>query len=154
MFSFEGSRNEAALESTVSDSGQVQLLDKPDSWSWSLDDDGLFPVHVRQVHLGSCMLLLCSPCTQWSKTLHRKLNIFVWRLSFDRLPTRFNLSLKGPDIPSIVFPICKNVVEPINHVFTFGVLGDKVQVYVIFMALLWCLYRNNVTFDLSLVEEK
>nr|GEW26458.1 RNA-directed DNA polymerase, eukaryota, reverse transcriptase zinc-binding domain protein [Tanacetum cinerariifolium] len=35
----EGSRNEAALGSLVSDLDQVELLDGFDSWRWSLDDD-------------------------------------------------------------------------------------------------------------------
>ncbi|GJT45843.1 RNA-directed DNA polymerase, eukaryota, reverse transcriptase zinc-binding domain protein [Tanacetum coccineum] len=115
----EGSRNEAALGSLVSDLGQVQLLDGPDSWRWSLDDDGIFSVHVTRLHIDSCMLPSCSPCTRWSKILPRKVNIFAWRLSLDRLPTRLNLSLRGLDIPSIIFPMCNDVVEAVDHVF-FG----------------------------------
>nr|GEW79873.1 hypothetical protein [Tanacetum cinerariifolium] len=49
----EGSRNEAALGSLVSDLVQVQLLDGPDSWSWNLDDDGIFSVHVTRLHIDS-----------------------------------------------------------------------------------------------------
>nr|GEX95294.1 hypothetical protein [Tanacetum cinerariifolium] len=51
----EGSRNEAALGSFVSDLGQVQLLDGPDSWRWSLDDDDIFSVHVTCLHIDSCI---------------------------------------------------------------------------------------------------
>ncbi|GKB05355.1 putative RNA-directed DNA polymerase, eukaryota, reverse transcriptase zinc-binding domain protein, partial [Tanacetum coccineum] len=32
----EGSRNEAALDSLLSDLGQVQILDEPDSWQWTV----------------------------------------------------------------------------------------------------------------------
>ncbi|GJV19774.1 hypothetical protein Tco_1368794 [Tanacetum coccineum] len=51
--------------------GQVQLCDRPDSWRWSLDDDGIFLVHVTRVHLDSCMLLSLTPCTRWWKILPR-----------------------------------------------------------------------------------
>nr|GEX23871.1 hypothetical protein [Tanacetum cinerariifolium] len=82
----EGSRNEAALGSLVSDLVQVQLFDGPDS------GDGALMMTV---------------------------NIFAWRLSLDRLLTRLNLSLRGLDIPSIVCPMCNDVVEAVDHVF-FG----------------------------------
>ncbi|GKC97240.1 RNA-directed DNA polymerase, eukaryota, reverse transcriptase zinc-binding domain protein [Tanacetum coccineum] len=86
-----GSRNEVALNILVSDLGQVQLGDRSDSWSWSLDDDGIFSVHVTRAHLDSCMLPSLTPCTRWWKILPRKINVFVWRLTLDRLPTLLNL---------------------------------------------------------------
>ncbi|GJT98876.1 RNA-directed DNA polymerase, eukaryota, reverse transcriptase zinc-binding domain protein [Tanacetum coccineum] len=53
---WNGSRNEDVLEVLVSDFGQVQLLDMPDSWSWNLDDDNVFLVHATRVHFDSCLL--------------------------------------------------------------------------------------------------
>nr|GEX79341.1 hypothetical protein [Tanacetum cinerariifolium] len=50
----------------------VHLCDRLDSWSWSLDDDGIFSVHVTRIHLDSCMLPLLTPCTRWWKILPRK----------------------------------------------------------------------------------
>nr|GFB08105.1 reverse transcriptase domain, reverse transcriptase zinc-binding domain protein [Tanacetum cinerariifolium] len=97
----------------------VQLFDGPDSWRWSLDDDGIFLVHVMRLHIDSCMLPSCSPCSRWSKILPRKVNIFAWCLSLERLPMRLNLSLRGLDIPSIVCSMCNDVVEAFDHVF-FG----------------------------------
>ncbi|GJR74301.1 putative RNA-directed DNA polymerase [Tanacetum coccineum] len=99
--------------------GQVQLGDRLDSWSWSLDDDGIFSVHVTRAHLDSCMLPSLTPCTRWWKILPRKVNVFVWRLTLDRLLTRLNLSLRGLEIPSILCPMCYNGVESVDHVF-FG----------------------------------
>ncbi|GJX24024.1 RNA-directed DNA polymerase, eukaryota, reverse transcriptase zinc-binding domain protein [Tanacetum coccineum] len=115
----EGSRNEAALDSLLSDLGQVQILDEPDSWRWTLDGDGIFSIHATHVPIGSCMLPSCSSCTRWSNILPRKVNIFVGRLSLDRLSTRLNLSLRGLDILSIVCSMCNDVVEVVDHVF-FG----------------------------------
>ncbi|GKC28377.1 RNA-directed DNA polymerase, eukaryota, reverse transcriptase zinc-binding domain protein, partial [Tanacetum coccineum] len=133
-----GSRNEATLEDLVLELGQVQLLDKLDSWTWILDNDDVFTVHATQVHLDSCFLPSCSSSTRWSKTLPRKVNIFVWRLSLDMLPTRLNLSLRRLDIPSIMCPMCNNAVESVDHVFFGCDLSSNV----------WCLVRRWTNIDM------
>ncbi|GJY23697.1 hypothetical protein Tco_0397355 [Tanacetum coccineum] len=51
-----GSRNEATLEDIVLELCQVQLLDKPDVWTWILNNDDAFTVHATRVHLDSCLL--------------------------------------------------------------------------------------------------
>ncbi|GKB78177.1 RNA-directed DNA polymerase, eukaryota, reverse transcriptase zinc-binding domain protein, partial [Tanacetum coccineum] len=93
------------------------------AWSWkrqvSLDDDGIFSVHVTRAHLDSCMLPSLTPCTRWWKILPRKVNVFVWCMTLDRLPTWLNLSLRGLEIPSILCPMCYNGAESVDHVF-FG----------------------------------
>ncbi|GJY34547.1 hypothetical protein Tco_0419016 [Tanacetum coccineum] len=67
-----GSRNEAPLALLVSELGQVQFSDSPDSWRWSLEVAGTFTVHVTRTHIDACMLPSFSPCTTWSKVLPRK----------------------------------------------------------------------------------
>ncbi|GJR12387.1 RNA-directed DNA polymerase, eukaryota, reverse transcriptase zinc-binding domain protein [Tanacetum coccineum] len=168
----EGSRNEVALDSLLSDLGQVQILDELDSWQWThpivtiplLPDFGGVTDGTRAKNPSSL-----------SGPLMETVNIFVWRLSLDRLPTWLNLSLRGLDIPSVVCPMCNDVVEAVDHVFFgcdlssdvwrlvrrwtnidmpsfsswFGCLqwfedwrasrDVKDRVYVIFVALLWCL---------------
>ncbi|GKD90485.1 RNA-directed DNA polymerase, eukaryota, reverse transcriptase zinc-binding domain protein, partial [Tanacetum coccineum] len=117
---------------------QVQLIDKPDSWTWILNNDVVFTVHATRVHLDSSLLPSCSPCTRWPKSLPRKVNIFVWRLALDRLPTRLNLSLRGLDIPSIKCPMCNNEVESVDHVFFGCDLSSNV----------WCLVRRWTNIDM------
>ncbi|GJZ36598.1 RNA-directed DNA polymerase, eukaryota, partial [Tanacetum coccineum] len=51
------------------------------------------------------------------KSIPRKVNVFMWRLSLDRLPHRLNLSSRGMDIPAISCPSCNANVESANHVF-------------------------------------
>ncbi|GJQ91568.1 putative RNA-directed DNA polymerase, eukaryota, reverse transcriptase zinc-binding domain protein [Tanacetum coccineum] len=46
------------------------------------------------------------PSTSWDKIIPRKVNIFIWRLSLDRLPHRLNISLCGMDIPAISCSFC------------------------------------------------
>ncbi|GKA15468.1 RNA-directed DNA polymerase, eukaryota, reverse transcriptase zinc-binding domain protein [Tanacetum coccineum] len=57
------------------------------------------------------------PSTSWDKIIPRKVNIFMWRLSLDRLPHRLNLSLRGMDIPAISCSSCNANVESANHIF-------------------------------------
>ncbi|GJW39566.1 hypothetical protein Tco_0065411 [Tanacetum coccineum] len=40
--------------------------------------------------------------TTWDKSIPQKVNVFMWRLSLDRLPHRLNLSSRGMDISGIV----------------------------------------------------
>ncbi|GJQ99216.1 RNA-directed DNA polymerase, eukaryota, reverse transcriptase zinc-binding domain protein [Tanacetum coccineum] len=112
-----GSRNEAALALLVSELGHVIFSDRPDSWRWNMENDGIFTVHETRSHIDACMLPSISPCTAWLKVLPRKVNVFIWRFILDRLPTRLNLSLRGIEIPSIECPICNSGMESIDHIF-------------------------------------
>ncbi|GJW13142.1 RNA-directed DNA polymerase, eukaryota, reverse transcriptase zinc-binding domain protein [Tanacetum coccineum] len=55
--------------------------------------------------------------TGWSKVLPIKLNIFMWRMLLDKLPTRSNLSIRGLDIPCSLCPNCGTGVETRDHFF-------------------------------------
>ncbi|GKD81960.1 RNA-directed DNA polymerase, eukaryota, partial [Tanacetum coccineum] len=63
------------------------------------------------------ILLTLAHATTWDISLSRKVNVFMWRLSLDRLPHRLNLSSRGMDIPAISCPSCNANVESANHVF-------------------------------------
>ncbi|GJQ93572.1 RNA-directed DNA polymerase, eukaryota [Tanacetum coccineum] len=53
--------------------------------------------------------------TRWVKVVPIKINIFAWKVSLDKLPSRFNLSLHGIDIPSIMCPICNLAGESSSY---------------------------------------
>ncbi|GJY79979.1 RNA-directed DNA polymerase, eukaryota, reverse transcriptase zinc-binding domain protein [Tanacetum coccineum] len=61
--------------------------------------------------------LLSLPSTTWDKIIPHKVNIFMWRLSFDRLPHMLNLFLRGMDIQAISCSSCNANVESANHIF-------------------------------------
>ncbi|GJS09365.1 zinc knuckle CX2CX4HX4C containing protein [Tanacetum coccineum] len=46
-----------------------------------------------------------------------KVNIMAWRVLLDNLPTRFNLSSRGLEIPSLSCPLCNVSVESTSHIF-------------------------------------
>ncbi|XP_071708581.1 uncharacterized protein [Rutidosis leptorrhynchoides] len=56
---------------------------------------------------------------KWCKHISRKVNIFIWRLAWDRLPTRLNFSKRGMEIEDIGCPICDGRIELVDHLF-FG----------------------------------
>lgn len=46
-----------------------------------------------------------------------KVNIHTWRFSLDRLPTLYNLDIRGIDLDSTTCPISDNGIEIANHIF-------------------------------------
>ncbi|XP_071740688.1 uncharacterized protein [Rutidosis leptorrhynchoides] len=63
--------------------------------------------------------LMVGVLTSWCKLIPRKLNVFMWRMKRNRLPTRINLSSRGLDIQDIRCVLCDWQVETIDHVL-FG----------------------------------
>lgn len=47
----------------------------------------------------------------------RKVNILVWRVLMDRIPTMFNLSSSRIDVSLILCPICELHVKQLHHLF-------------------------------------
>nr|KAJ0219356.1 hypothetical protein LSAT_V11C300123990 [Lactuca sativa] len=56
--------------------------------------------------------------TRWNGFVPRKVNILVWRIRLNRLPTKSNLDHRGIDIPSTLCPIYNLEVEQLDHLFT------------------------------------
>ncbi|GKD19833.1 RNA-directed DNA polymerase, eukaryota, partial [Tanacetum coccineum] len=107
----------AYLRELLVEISHVDLNSEDDTCIWSMVDDGVFSVrsicHVINFKLLPSML----SATTWEKTLPRKVNIFLWRMSLDRLPHRLNLSARGIDIPTISCPSCNGNVEYVDHIF-------------------------------------
>ncbi|GKE15408.1 RNA-directed DNA polymerase, eukaryota, reverse transcriptase zinc-binding domain protein, partial [Tanacetum coccineum] len=55
--------------------------------------------------------------TRWTRSIPIKVNIFIWRLTLNKLPLRVNLDRRGSDVGSILYPICQLDSETINHIF-------------------------------------
>ncbi|GJY16127.1 leucine-rich repeat-containing protein [Tanacetum coccineum] len=46
-----------------------------------------------------------------------KVNVHAWKVRINGLPTRWNISRRGIDIPSILCPLCETGVESSKHLF-------------------------------------
>ncbi|XP_071693186.1 uncharacterized protein [Rutidosis leptorrhynchoides] len=77
-------------------------------------------VYLRLLVLGDVLIiircLVVQRRTRWCKTLPRKVNVFIWRVAFNRLPTRINISSRGMDIERIGCVLCLYQVESSSHI--------------------------------------
>ncbi|GJY21255.1 RNA-directed DNA polymerase, eukaryota [Tanacetum coccineum] len=90
-----------------------------DHWAWTLDAHGVFSVKSARQAIDKQTLDNSSTSIRWSKILPIKLNIFLWSMFLDKLPTKSNLSARGVAIPCTLFTNRGSVVETRNHLF-FG----------------------------------
>ncbi|XP_071728934.1 uncharacterized protein [Rutidosis leptorrhynchoides] len=76
--------------------------------------------------------------TRWSKFKPLKINIFIWRLIIDRLPSRINLAFKG-SISTLLFALFVVLVETqgITRLFYDALLTHIWRRIRIWMAIPW-----------------
>ncbi|KAJ9536162.1 hypothetical protein OSB04_un000663 [Centaurea solstitialis] len=87
------------------------------SWKWVLEADGGFLVKSLRKCIDDRTLEEAEKTTMWSKVVPGKINLFIWRLRIDRLPTRVNLAKRGIEIQSTACPLCNRSDEHLEHVF-------------------------------------
>jgi hypothetical protein len=89
-----------------------------DTWVWNLEEGGdIFIVKNVRFFIDSCLLPTGFRATIWNRNIPKKVNIHVWRLLQDRLPTRDRLSRLGMDVPSSLCPCCDSSLEDSHHLF-------------------------------------
>ncbi|XP_071688775.1 uncharacterized protein [Rutidosis leptorrhynchoides] len=89
-----------------------------DKISWNLDADGIFStkslasqIDGKKLQVGNNVIE-----TVRNKLIPQKVSIFVWRAKLQRLPVRFELDKRGIDINTLLYPICGDEVEKVDHV--------------------------------------
>lgn len=95
----------------------VVLSDNNDSWNLSLDITKGFNVASVRSLIDSCILEVSPIATRWNRSIPIKVNIFLWRLLLNKLPSRVNLDRRGIGVHSLLCPICQDDVETVNHIF-------------------------------------
>ncbi|XP_071689333.1 uncharacterized protein [Rutidosis leptorrhynchoides] len=84
---------------------------------WTLSEEVKYSVADTRAHIDAVSLPESDPQTVWFKGIPRKVNILIWRLARDRLPTRQNLSRRCVEIDQIRCVMCNNSgIESISHV--------------------------------------
>ncbi|GJX65067.1 putative reverse transcriptase domain-containing protein [Tanacetum coccineum] len=91
------------------------LSNSNDRWVWSLDSSSEFSVKTAHSYIDEFFLPTVGAPIRWVKVVPIKINIFAWKVSLEKLPSRLNLSLRGIDIPSIICPICSSAGESCSH---------------------------------------
>ncbi|XP_071727424.1 uncharacterized protein [Rutidosis leptorrhynchoides] len=112
---FLASRTASQFNDMLSDLGNVVLTVSMDSWMWSIAIDGVFQVGCTRQFIDSQFFHGGLVGTSWVKSLPRKVNIFIWRVTLDRLPTRLNFAARGMEINDIGCLWCTYRVESLSH---------------------------------------
>ncbi|XP_071696043.1 uncharacterized protein [Rutidosis leptorrhynchoides] len=89
---FTGSRTSNLVNAMINEIDHIQLTNSDDDWLWEASIDGTF------------------------KMVTQKINVFIWRVVLNRLPTRLNLSARCIEIQRIGCVLCDWCVESLNHV--------------------------------------
>ncbi|GJR71510.1 RNA-directed DNA polymerase, eukaryota [Tanacetum coccineum] len=106
-----GSRSEYQFHRGLKQKGILWLI----IWIWDLNGDGEFCVKDVRNLLDVTFLPKADSPTRWIKTIPIKVNIFAWKVSLDRLPTRSNLARRGVLVPSSSCLICNVSDEDLAH---------------------------------------
>ncbi|KAL4591888.1 hypothetical protein LXL04_004862 [Taraxacum kok-saghyz] len=88
-----------------------------DTWVWDISSDGHFSVAETRRWIDDLVLPVGQLKNRWCALVPRKVNIFIWRLLLDQLPTRQRLSGQGFEIESIMCPLCGQAPEHLLHLF-------------------------------------
>nr|GEZ56084.1 putative RNA-directed DNA polymerase, eukaryota, reverse transcriptase zinc-binding domain protein [Tanacetum cinerariifolium] len=104
------------------------VLGNVDSSRWFLASEGVFSVkHIREL-IDEKILQAVTYVeeTSWCKFVPRKVNVFIWRIKYGRIPVRSILDHIGIDLDFRLCPCCENAVETIDHIRVRCSLGSAV----------------------------
>ncbi|GJR95651.1 RNA-directed DNA polymerase, eukaryota, reverse transcriptase zinc-binding domain protein [Tanacetum coccineum] len=146
-----------ALQDILKD---VVLSDQHDTWIWSLDGaDGFFVASIRQL-VDSHILVVDQLATRWNRCVPIKINVFMWRLLLNKLPSRVNLDRRGIDDLwdllakwwELDIPVCANISEWYSWLDSLHA-SSKVRLFLegVGGTLLWSIwsFRNRLVFSSS-----
>ncbi|GJZ86688.1 RNA-directed DNA polymerase, eukaryota, reverse transcriptase zinc-binding domain protein [Tanacetum coccineum] len=123
---FHGGVTASQLDSMISLLVNVTLSEGQDTWQWNLIGSNIFNVKDIRLYIDSISLPEFPTKTRWCRFIPRKINILVWRILRDRIPTRWNLSMKGFEVPSLLCPLCNISPETSSHLFWTCNLANSV----------------------------
>ena len=93
-------------------------MDNVGTWRWGLEKTGIYTVTILRNAIDDVSSQNNSlPKTVWVKAAPNKINIFMWRLFQERLPTCSNLTKRGIIMISEFCPLCNDTFELESRVF-------------------------------------
>nr|XP_043639112.1 uncharacterized protein LOC122610185 [Erigeron canadensis] len=103
-------------------------IDGMDTWTWNLNGKTEFSIaQIRQCLDHYRLPISNTKKTKWNTWVPRKVNVFMWRMRRDCIPTNINLFTKGIDVSTFRCFHCQNGVETINHIFNRCKFADEVR---------------------------
>ncbi|PWA60657.1 RNA-directed DNA polymerase, eukaryota, Reverse transcriptase zinc-binding domain protein [Artemisia annua] len=115
---------------------------------WSLDDSGVFSVKSLSTCVQDKLFSNNDPNPPfiWNSWVPRKVNVCVWHMALNRLPTRSNLIRHGVLIPSTLCLFCGIDEESQQHCFL------SCPIIKIIWRKLWSWWRSPQLYNPSLME--
>nr|GEW29263.1 hypothetical protein [Tanacetum cinerariifolium] len=95
---------------------RVYALEGNKNVCWALDSSG-FSVASARKFIDEQTLIGDFTSTRWPRCVPIKVNIFMWRLSLNKILTLVNLDRKGIDVASLLCPVCSEHIESVDHLF-------------------------------------
>ncbi|GJY87219.1 RNA-directed DNA polymerase, eukaryota, partial [Tanacetum coccineum] len=90
----------------------------PDRMVWDLAESGVFYVSSMRSCLDSFLLGSSRVPTRWNTLVPRKLNILLWSIFRDIIPTLLNLRDRDIDLDSLLCHVCMQIGESTEHLFS------------------------------------
>lgn len=133
------------LESLIN--GLVLKSHHDDKWIWSLDDSGIFLVKSLSTAIQDKLFSNNDPDPAfiWNSWVPRKVNVCVWRMALNRLPSRSNLIRRGVLIPTVCL-FCGIDEESQQHCFL------SCPIIKIIWRKLWSWWRSPQFYNPFLLE--
>ncbi|KAL4576481.1 hypothetical protein LXL04_012575 [Taraxacum kok-saghyz] len=112
----EGGVSAAQMEELVFKLVNEKCIDGQDYWQWGINSDGQYTVSSTRQWIDDKVLPTVGRATRWCSWVLKKVKIFVWRVLWNRLPTRDLLISRGINVDSDLCPLCNIENESVNHV--------------------------------------
>ncbi|XP_076930153.1 uncharacterized protein LOC143594820 [Bidens hawaiensis] len=96
----------------------VLLTGSEDSWAWNKGSNEGYSVKEARKWLKSNELSEGNMVFNWCKWIPNKCNIFMWRLSLDRLPTQSALMRRNINVGDGLCAFCGETNETVDHLFS------------------------------------
>ncbi|GJY98969.1 putative RNA-directed DNA polymerase, eukaryota, reverse transcriptase zinc-binding domain protein [Tanacetum coccineum] len=110
-------RERTQLDELLNVLSNVALTASPKGWIFNSNDSTSFSTSEMRYIIDSSFLYSSGLLIHWNKNLPIKINIHSWRLSLNRLPTRFNLDRHGIDLNSVRCLVCDGDIETYLYLF-------------------------------------
>ncbi|XP_071711036.1 uncharacterized protein [Rutidosis leptorrhynchoides] len=95
----------------------ISLSASTDYWTWENPPNNVFEVTQARRAIESSIMHNSPSFSMWCKTAPIKVNIFIWRLNLDRLPTIPNLEHRDVTVDRDCCALCDVSEESRDHLF-------------------------------------
>ncbi|GJW71698.1 hypothetical protein Tco_0128615 [Tanacetum coccineum] len=138
----------------------LEFVEDHDKWVWNLEGDGVFKVSSARRFIDEGLCDMDGMPTRWLKLIHIKVNVLAWRLASNKVPTRFNMSVRGLEILSMVCPGGGGFQILVSRLIKIGLMVRRFEVkegdipskaslfdLIVFHSFIWCNARARKNLD-------